>query len=122
VTREHIVALRLVELRKHEARRGQARPQLVVVTSSNSAPSDLYKYQKAGFQGILVKPINVKNLGKWVADFHSFWELTAGVGNAWTPGQRLPPGCPRPEVKSTSLFENGYYFGDLQVFGTVPMR
>mmetsp|Transcript_17877 Transcript_17877/g.28533 ORF Transcript_17877/g.28533 Transcript_17877/m.28533 type:complete len:119 (+) Transcript_17877:44-400(+) len=112
----------IVELRKHEARGRQARPQLVVVTTGNSATSDLYIYQKAGFQGILVKPINVKFLGKWLADFHAFWELTAGAGNAWTPGQTLPPGCPRPEVKSTSLFEDGYFFGDLQVFGTVPRR
>ena len=66
----------------------------------------------------MVKPMNHRLLVKWVTDFFNFRALTAGSN--WKLGQPLPEGCPKPEVKKSSSFEDGFYFGDLEVFGVIP--
>jgi signal transduction histidine kinase/CheY-like chemotaxis protein len=108
------------ELRKHEARKGEVMPQLVIATTGNFAAQDVYRYQKAGYNAMLIKPMNVKLLVKCVADYHAFWKHTAGAGTVWNPGQELPPECPAPDVRDTSFFVDGYFFGNLEVFGNIP--
>lgn len=109
-----------IELRKHEARKGASKPQIVIVTSGNSAAADIVKYKKAGYNGIIPKPMRVKTVVKTVTDYMNFWNATTGIGEPWKPGQKVPDGCPKPELRTTSSDEDGYYFGDLEVFGTKP--
>ena len=106
------------ELRKHEARKGATRRQLVIVTTGNASESDKLKYQRAGFDAIMVKPMNLKLVVRWVRGYHAFLRATdAGA----TFGRRaLPDGCPAPERRPTSTFEDGYFFGEIEVFGRVP--
>ena len=106
------------ELRKHEARKGATRRQLVIVTTGNASESDKLKYQRAGFDAIMVKPMNLKLVVRWVREYHAFFRATdAGA----TFGRRaLPDGCPAPERRPTSTFEDGYFFGEIEVFGRVP--
>ena len=108
-------------VRAQEARRGCPGRQLVVVTSGNSSHSDMIKYQKAGMNAMLVKPMNLKGVVRWVRDYHAFVTHTRAVGG-WKPGQPLPDWCPKPEFRPDSTFEDGYFFGDVEVFGTIPRR
>ena len=108
--------------RYNEERKGEVKPQIVIATSGNSSTGDIFKYQKAGFNGMLRKPMRIKSVVKSVSDYVKFLELTVEAGYAWAAGQKLPPGCPKPEIRSASTFEDGYYFGDLEVFGTNPRK
>ena len=81
-----------IELRKHEARKGEVKPQLVIATSGNSSTGDIRKYKNAGFHGMLRKPMRVKSVVTDVLDYIKFSELTNRA--VWTPGDKLPPGCP----------------------------
>jgi CheY-like chemotaxis protein len=108
-------------VRAREARQGCPGRQLVVVTSGNSSHSDMIKYQKAGMNAMLVKPMNLKGVVRWVRDYHAFFMHTRAVGG-WKAGQPLPDWCPKPEFRPDSTFEDGYFFGDVEVFGTIPRR
>ena len=104
------------ELRKHEARNGVTNPQLIIVTSGNTAATDHVKYKKAGFNGIIPKPLRVKTVVKSVTDYIRFWEATTGSGLPWKPGQQVPTGCLEPELRSSSSDDDRYFFGDLEMF------
>jgi len=108
-------------VRAREAQNGCSGRQLVVVTSVNSSYSDKIKYQKAGMNAMLVKPMNLKGVVRWVQDYHAFFTHTRAAGG-WKPGQPLPDWCPKPEFKPESTFEDGYFFGDVEVFGSIPRQ
>ena len=108
-------------VRAREAQNGCSGRQLVVVTSGNSSYSDKIKYQKAGMNAMLVKPMNLKGVVRWVQDYHAFFTHTRAAGG-WKPGQPLPDWCPKPEFKPESTFEDGYFFGDVEVFGSIPRQ
>ena len=114
------------ETRRHEASAGddpdggERWSQLVVATTGNAAMSDKSKYQKAGFNGVLQKPMKLSTLVRWVHDFHAFWRATGG--GKWTPGDPVPAGCVAPTISDASAHEDGYFIGDLEVFGTKLRR
>ena len=113
----------VLELRKHEARTGEMKPQLVIATTGNSATDDRIKYQKAGFNAILCKPLNMSRAVNWVVQLHRFWQLTTLAGYIWKPQdglEALPRGCPKPDIKKSCVHEDGYFFGEIEVFGTIP--
>ena len=84
-------------VRAREAQNGCSGRQLVVVTSGNSSYSDKIKYQKAGMNAMLVKPMNLKGVVRWVQDYHAFFTQYP-CRRGWKPTS-LPDWCPKPEFK-----------------------
>ena len=55
-------------LRKHEASKSLP-PSVVLVTSSNHSPADKQLYMAAGFDGVLCKPMDFKNVSANLLEF-----------------------------------------------------
>jgi len=117
-------------LRKHE-KKNNLQPLPVFATTGNSAPHDLARYFGCGLDGMLTKPINMREIVKALASYIKYRNAHfTAINNFKSYGASLmalpdpkegndASSGPTPQVRDTETFKRCLVFGGLEVFGEI---
>lgn len=103
-------------LRKHEQHNGLERMP-IIATTGNSSSQDILRYVSCGMDGILSKPINMRDL---VKNIIAFLECQQKI-HEMRQNNRLADICSGSSVviQDNEIFRESLLFGELEIFGVV---
>ena len=99
-----------VLLRNYETEHGLL-PTPVLATTGNASAHDVRMYASSGFDGLIVKPVNLSDLASSLRDYLEVRQHMPGVGCAGAVWVQTDPARVQLRLDDTR------HFGGIQVFG-----
>ena len=96
--------------RSYEAEHGLA-PTAILATTGNASAHDVRMYASSGFDGLIVKPLNMGELARNLRDYLAVRKDIPGVGCAGAVWVQTDPERVQLRLDDTR------HFGAIQVFG-----